>query len=945
MSRLVVPIFNLSKTIAVYSGNENQNYPIMRKFLLLMSLMIAYLSISAQDLVITNPETVPDPVEFCLGESVTFEVQNMGDYASVSAWKRCDEEPDLVGWSNSSKWETLPKPAYPSTELTTDVDGSYYYWVNIYEFGTKYTNVIYVGTKGTVPTLVYTEADTTFCEGSTVAISANPDNLGDGNYKWYKDGVEITDETVASFTISEPGVYHAAAKDANSDCPDNFIPGAAVEFKYIEPAIYGELKLDLNRMSFSTDDVYSSYQWYSGADEASLTAIDGQTFATYNATLTATDTYYAVEVESAGGCFAKSEAIMVNNIAFSTPEIIEPASIFACNEDTIVLKLTNNAYASYQWYKNGIKVWGKTADSLLVTNNYSLKSGSYSVKVTTEFTGTELESDAMDVEISALPGIKVLDNVKFCPGADITLYENNTFDSYKWYVNDVNDFSSAVEIANATDSSVVITVKEEPRYYWLETTNNGCTGVSVQKEVKEFSLYPSNIFTADYKKEGRICMGDSIGLKGGGYNVTWQWMLNEEPVEGMTEKNPYVKELGIYKLEITSTECPEVSTMMKDSVTIKPQIEVNFLADPYGEQYFYNGNENHLIYCGGDTITLSVEDASNFNSWQWVGKLYSPTSTSDDWEDMEGLTDSTFTFENGTVAKLHYKVRVDSLMEDGTYCVNESEYKTIDGWAFQEPAIASHNNAELCDVDDSTLINLAFAGTWNKFEWSVDGEIIPGEENDSIYAKEEGYYRLTVYPELCPDIPFNTAGVSVQFMPEAEIWVLDDGIQALPMQGPGYAYAYQWYYSDTDPETGSSDYYIENMTPVDGDTLVSTAYILYDQMAPGYYAVEVNNPAKCLRASDVYAYKITDPTGVENMLNKNVAIYPNPVNDVLTVEIQKVNEVNSIAVYNVTGMLINEHMVTGKRNKIQMRNLEDGVYLVKVNYHNNSSETFRIIKN
>jgi len=919
----------------------------MRKFLLLVSVVFAYLTISAQDLAITSPTEVPDPVAFCMGESITMEVSNLGEFASISSWYKCDEEPDLTGYSNYSKWEAILDNGSNST-YTFNLEGPAYYWVQVYEFGNKMSNVIFIDTKGTVPTMIYTEADTAFCEGSTVVVSATPADLGDGNFKWFKDGVEIAAETTADYTISEAGLFHVEAKDPNGDCPDNFIPSAAVEFSLIKPAIYGDLKLDLNRMSFSTNDVYTSYQWYSGADAESLAIIDGATEVTYNATISATDTYYAVEVVTGGACTAMSEAKLVNNILYSTPVIVEPAETFACRDGSIELTVENDVYATYQWYKDGNSIYNATTASITVDKGYNYGTGSYSVKVTTVLDETdELESAAIELEIAEQAKIYVLDNATFCPGAEVTLYTDDKFDTYQWLVNDSYDVSTAVEIANATDTSVIITIGEETRYYFVRTTYNACEDASNGKYVKAYSLNAPNIYTSTYEYEGKMCMGDSVALKGGGYDVTWQWYLNGEAVEGMTEKDPYAKAVGSYTLEITSIQCPEMDPVMSNNaVEVKYAVAPTFTYSP--ETVLWNDDPNHPIFCAYDTITLSVENAENYSTWQWMGKLFSPSSTSDDWEDIEDQNASDYTFINGVENnKMHFKVRVDSLMDDGTYCIGISEYKTIDQWAFASPAITSFNNTELCEEGDSTLMCESFPSTAIKYEWYLDGELIPDSDNDSIWGKELGEYTMTIYPAECPNIGMSTGmGPVVSFMPDAEIWENDTCVYAMPEVG---FYNFQWYYSETDPNYGSSDYYIENMTAVEMDTLTVPWIIPFYKMKPGYYAVDVNNPGaenwaeKCVRTSDLYAYQVT--TGVEDMVSKSVKIYPNPVNNILSIQIPETDKVQSVAIYNVAGVMVENIVEISNRLDIPVMEKENGIYIVKVKYYNSNSEAYRIVKN
>lgn len=71
---------------------------------------------------------------------------------------------------------------------------------------------------------------------------------------------------------------------------------------------------------------------------------------------------------------------------------------------------------------------------------------------------------------------------------------------------------------------------------------------------------------------------------------------------------------------------------------------------------------------------------------------------------------------------------------------------------------------------------------------------------------------------------------------------------------------------------------------------------------------------------------------------EGVAVYPNPVKDVLN--IYGVNALNTVEVYNMLGQKVKEVSTT----TVNVSDLESGVYLVKINT-DNASKTVRIIKN
>lgn len=906
----------------------------MRKLFLQLTFILFSANIFAVNTVatITSPDGLTEPYKVCYNTEVKLKVDTtgLGTIMYNSGWYTCTEEPDFDGFSNYSLWENTNELADTFTyTLTSEV----YIWYTTNVAGGMigstpvYSNVIHLQLNGDIPVISYT--DTKFCEGSTLTLDVTPSDLGDGNYKWFKDSVEVASATSASLEITEPGNYYAKAITNPTDCPGGYYSSSEVMFEYIKPGITGIFKNDLQRVVLETEINYTSYQWKQASSTISgLTTIDGAITNTYNANITADDLYYAVEVMTDGGCTATSDRILINNNLYSLPVIVEPVDTFGCRSDFILLSLEKESYATYQWYKNSSAIYNATNSTLEVGANYPGGAGIYTVKVTTVIDPvTELESNTINLDFAVQPNISIMDDVKPCPGGKITLQtkpgyngEVGGYDAYQWYFNDANDISTAIAITGATDSIIEIDVPNETRYYWVKTTLNGCEDESYGKMIQEFSLYAPYISKTPY--DGLICLGDTVILKVYSNDVTYQWYFNGNAIDGATEKEYKATDVGYYDIEIASTLCETAEPIMNnDSTIIKYRFTPSFSVTPEGDQW--GDNPNHRIFCSGDTLAMSVDNASNYSTWQWMGKLYDVNSTSDEWEDVTGETDSIYSFINGQNNKLRYKVRVDSVMENDEICSAISDYKIIDGHVNQNPAIASFNNSELCSEGDSTLIHLAFPGDWASMEWYLDGLLVPNTNTDTIYAKEVGMWTITCYPNTCPNIPHSSGlGPVVKFMPEAEIWENDTVIYAMPELG---YYYYQWYFNDE---------------AINMDTLDIPWIIYKEDLKPGSYTVEVSNPAECTRLSAPYVV-----VGIEEQIESNINIYPNPVNDNLNISLKDISNVKSIEVYSATGALIKKINNLENSMIIPMSQQQNGIYLIRINYTNMPSSTHRVVKN
>ncbi|GHT21020.1 hypothetical protein AGMMS4957_09190 [Bacteroidia bacterium] len=83
----------------------------------------------------------------------------------------------------------------------------------------------------------------------------------------------------------------------------------------------------------------------------------------------------------------------------------------------------------------------------------------------------------------------------------------------------------------------------------------------------------------------------------------------------------------------------------------------------------------------------------------------------------------------------------------------------------------------------------------------------------------------------------------------------------------------------------------------------------------------------------------TNTTGISTVPSPTIAIFPNPVSEVLNVEVA---EKSDIAIYNLTGTIVQQKKAQTGTVSIPVSNLEKGVYIVKVS-SDKSNQTQKII--
>ncbi len=862
-------------------------------------------------------------------------------------------EPVFVGIDNSA-YDEKYSISYEDTDtvkfyFSKKITDTLYIWASVRVSGLTFlfSNVIEITGLGTMPELVYD--NTTFCGGSTLAVSASPNNLGDGNYKWYRNNNLIPSENNSGYDIGEAGEYKVSVIDASSVCPTNEVTSESVEFKILQPTIAGELKPDLNRLSLTTSGSYESYQWYEGSDKNSITEVTGATNSSYNVSLGDADKYVMLSVLTTNSCTAYSDTFLVNNTTYSAPEIVAPEILTVCPDETVELSVAD-IFHTYQWFKNGEVVLNANLSTLTITEEYPYGEGDYSVEVTPILdTDYKLSSTSVSISVQDRPALSIVDDAAYCLDAEVTFSTPNNFDSYKWLLNDANNVQEAVEVSGFTDTTMTFTVKESTRYYWVEVTNSVCAN-SFHSNPRIVSPYLYNddltIRTEDFSDMQEFCYGDSVKLSSTISEGLLDWYFNGYIIQSSEEKDLYAKEYGNYTVSATSLKCDNVEPIISnDTISVVSRVKVNYSVTPDGEDYYYNNDPEHKIYCNGEPLVLDLDNAKNYNKWQWMGKLFSESSTSDEWEDLEGVNDSIFAFDAGSVGKLRFKVRVDSIMGDGSTCVGISNPKIIDTWVFTNPEFYAPESTTglICDPNDSIMLKSAFGtgenSIWSKYEWKVNGEVIPDSDREIIYAKEEGYYQLIGYFHKCPDNP-NGIGASgpmyIGMMEEAIIFEEDEKLVGTP-----YFYNYyQWFYSAEDPTINSDNYFLDNMTAVNSDTLLYEYEIPFDQAPNGFYAFQVESSDSCLKTSEVYRHNLTSININEE---NSIHIYPNPVLDELHLNIANPNSIMSIELFTISGTKVRSISSVSNQNTISVDNLKSGVYFVKVNSYNSSPSVKKII--
>lgn len=102
-----------------------------------------------------------------------------------------------------------------------------------------------------------------------------------------------------------------------------------------------------------------------------------------------------------------------------------------------------------------------------------------------------------------------------------------------------------------------------------------------------------------------------------------------------------------------------------------------------------------------------------------------------------------------------------------------------------------------------------------------------------------------------------------------------------------------------------------------------------------------NNSSEAKGLNDFYIVKLGDKSATK--IRDYIEAYPNPTRDFVNVLINKSFEKATIEIYNLTGQLLQTQTVKNHSTPINLVNYTSGVYILKINY-DNQSESIKIIK-
>ena len=244
-------------------------------------------------------------------------------------------------------------------------------------------------------------------------------------------------------------------------------------------------------------------------------------------------------------------------------------------------------------------------------------------------------------------------------------------------------------------------------------------------------------------------------------------------------------------------------------------------------------------------------------------------------------------------------------------CTNTSNEVNV--IASAPASITINGQIAVCN-GQSTLLQ-ANQGLGFTYQWSKNGVQLTTANSSSLVVSEQGTYSVEVTNGSCISSvqTIITAGVTpvAPAISSLGSLVLCNGsnvsLEGIFTSGINY----QW--------------------TLNGDSIVNATSANYTADVAGIYCLVVSNSSGCRDTSNCMV--VTNCVGFETLSSSDIALYPNPASQLLTMEITSNHRIGSIEILDLQGRTIHVQAYNSSNGKYQIpvSEISNGIYFISIN--------------
>ena len=755
--------------------------------------------------------------------------------------------------------------------------------------------------------IISASGSTSFCTGGSVVLSSS---AATGNI--WSNGA-----TTQTITATTSGTYSVIVID-NNGCTASSVGTTLNLSNAPAPTVYASATQACSGETVTlTSSTADSYTWSNGATTQFIQVTATGTFSvvTTNAdscmgvgtsnTVNVTFTAASNDILTISMCAPYISPINQTYLQSGTYNEVIP-NINGCDSVNLTINLTIQNSAS------SISAIICIGDSYTWNGQQYTQPGQYTQTFTNQFGCDSVVTLTLNVNTN--DNISITPNPAFGNAPLNVAFANQTPNlsnyNFTWYFGDGTSQQS-----NAPFMSHIYTQNG-----YADVTvvaDNLTTGCSSSQTFNDLIFVIGGVtctHTATINQTGPLtgCVGDSILLSSNtDPSFTYQWNKNGIPVSGATTSSFYPTQSGSYTVTIYQNNCPVTSAGI--SVTFNPLPSVPTIS-----------SSGTITPCSGGSITLTAP--SGLTSYLWnTGSTASSLVVS-----QSGNYSVTVTNSNG--------------------CSQTSNPFAVNASFMAAPQVC------IVGVDSLTNENRV---VWEKpLTLGIDSFYVYKETNVSnVYTKigATDYNQLAIFLDVNSNPAVQAYRYKISALDtcgvETNVGDFHKTIHLTINQGIGGAWNLIWshyeglnfgsynIYRGTDPSN------ISLLTTIQSN--LNSYTDLSPPTGPLYYQIEVVNPVNC-DPTKIVNYGVSRSnivnngvSGVIEISNTNILVYPNPTNSNITLEVSSELVGRRYSIRDFSGRIIRDGKITSTQEQIDLQHVARGAYYLSIE---NSSAVTKLIK-
>ncbi len=655
-----------------------------------------------------------------------------------------------------------------------------------------------------------------------------------------------------------------------------------------------------------------------GGDDITWSVLSGDTESmscTVCETMTATPdetTTYVVSSESISGCIDyDTVSVVVNPIP--SPSIYNDTPLSFCEGGSVTLY--TDTYASYDWSTGSETI--STTVAIAGTVTLTIVDGNGCTNTT-----------SAEVTVFDLPTVEAGADQSICPEGVAPLGASGAT-SYLW------DFDPTLSVLASPTPTADPSVDTE--YFVTGTDDNGCQN---RDSVTVF-VFDSPAVNAG--PNGSVCLGNAYELMASGA-TTYAWDFHPT-LSSLVIANPLATPTTLTEYFVTGTDdngCTNIDSVIV-STTALPNISVGddtTVCEGGSVQLFASGGLPTMYVWDADP-TLSATDVFNPTATPTSSTTYTVTGT-----DINGCSNTSDVFV------LVYDLPPVDAGADASICIGDSVQlmasgATDYGWDF-----------------DPTLSALDISDPWAS-PITTRTYTVTGEDDNGCINEDDVIITVNTIPDVSAGTDMTICmGDSIQLMATGAViytWDADPSLSSVVIADPWAmptattTYRVEGTSGASCTDTASVDFTVNPLPtpPVltkDGVFIISSyetgnQWYLDGMELPGetndtinYAEIGMNGEYWVVYTGglscSVESNRIENPifitdVGIDELVNFNVTIFPNPTNGVVTVKADEL--LDGIRVQDLKGSILMEYGQTNSNStELDFSTLPAGVYFLQL---------------